>query len=163
FPGPAPASCGECGSECSVQRRWVSEHPDKDRYALVRLVAWWLDDQPDDPTEAFHNIRIGDVDAVELSFTMPTPWKAETGEAFLLCGHMDTIGRLGDEHYIADDKTTKMWLSDTYWASYSPNVQVDLYDLAGSVLYPELAIKGVLIEAAQTSATNTKFGMMPFY
>lgn len=163
FPGTAPDTCGECGSGCEVQRRWVTDHPDKDRYALMRLLCWWLDDQPEDPTEAFHNVRIGGVDAVELSWTMPTPWQAETGETFLLCGHMDTIGCLGSEHYIADDKTTKMWLSDAYWSQYSPNIQVDLYDLAGSVLYPELNIKGVLIEAAQTTKDNTKFGMMAFY
>lgn len=163
FPGPSPTTCGQCGSGCEVQRRWLTDNPAKDRHALVRLVIWWCDEQPENMEDAFSTVAIGGVPAVELSFTLPLPWTASTGETFLLCGHMDSIGKMGDEYFVADNKTTKKGLTASYWRGYSPNVQVDIYDLAASMLYPTLGVKGVMIEAAQTMAEGARFGSMPFY
>lgn len=176
LPSPAPDVCGECGSPCETQRRWVPDHNTKDRYTLVRLVAWYCDEQAGESTAgpvpySFPNGQ----PAVELSFVLPLPirplkqpglgeYPAEYyDEPYLLCGHIDSIMQFGAERFISDNKTTKNALTPAYFAQYSPNVQVDTYDLAGSVLWPDLALKGVMIEAAQTLTEGARFGVGVMY
>lgn len=62
--------------------------------------------------------------------------------------------QFGGENWISDNKTTTKTLGQRYWATYSPNTQVDLYDLTGSVLWPALNIQGVMIEGAQVTKTQ---------
>lgn len=167
FPAPGPDVCGHCGSSTEAERQWISNNRAKDRYSLVRLVMAYCDDQADSPETgpypyAFPNGQ----PAVELSFQMPLPWSTPGGysttgkvttwgnEKYVLCGHLDSIMTYGEENFISDNKTTKNALGAVYFAQYSPNLQVDVYDLSGSVLYPDLALKGVMIEAAQTLAES---------
>lgn len=124
---------------------------------------WWCLDQPEDMDSAFAPVSIGGVPAVELSFSIPLVYSTDHGEPYLLCGHLDTIGKYGEEHFISDDKTTKRWLGPSYWAGWSPNIQLDIYDLAGSLLYPELGIKGVMIEANQVTPSGANFGHRVYY
>lgn len=178
FPAPNPTVCGECSSETEMQRQWIGDHKVKDRYTLVRLVAWYCDEQPETPAEgpfpyAFPNGQ----PAVELSFVMPLPWKSpvppitmksgekmyitndKRREPYLLCGHLDSIMQFGSERFISDNKTTKNALGQAYFAAYSPNIQVDIYDLAGNALYPSLNLRGVMIEGAQVLQEGARFGV----
>jgi hypothetical protein len=73
---------------------------------------------------------------------------------------MDSVGSFSEELFITDNKTTGKALNATYWQSFSPNVQIDLYDLMGSILYPKLNIRGVVVEGAQvTKTTGPRFGL----
>lgn len=152
FPEPAPSICGECTSPIEIQERWVPLYT-KDRYALIRLVAAYCDAQPSTKSDGATAIMIDKEPAVELSFRYPLPYNTPDGDPYLACGHMDSIMRFGSENFISDNKTTTKTLNDKYWQSYSPNTQVDLYDISGSVLWPELNIKGVMIEGAQLTKT----------
>lgn len=147
LPEPAPDACS-CGSPIEQQERWVSDGT-KDRYALVRLVAAYCDAQPETPADGPWPITIGSQPAVELSFRYPIPYKTPDGEPYLLAGHMDSIMRFGAENFISDNKTTTKSLNAKYWAGYSPNTQVDLYDVTGQVMWPAINIRGVIIEGAQ--------------
>ena len=153
FPAPAPDVCGTCGSPVESQSRWVSQYT-KDRYALVRLVAAYADGQPETPDDGPYPIVLGDSPAVELSFRYPLPYVSPSGEPYLACGHMDSIVQFGGEHFVADNKTTAKSLNAKYWAAFSPNTQVDLYDISANVLWPSLNVRGVLIEGAQITKTN---------
>lgn len=77
---------------------------------------------------------------------------------------MDAIKTFGgSERFVTDNKTTKTFLGQQYWAQFSPNTQVDLYDLVGNILFPQLNLSGVAIEAAQTSVGGAKFAVQTFY
>lgn len=163
FPGPHNDTCS-CGSPIEEQRRFVADDTVKNRKTLVRLVVWYCIEQPDEYADGLQAIRFPDgTPAVEKHFLLPTPWKYGTGEPITLAGYFDRISRFGDEHFITDNKTTKNPLDRGYWAHYSPNTQVDTYDLVGSILYPSLSIQGVAIEAAQTLVGGAKFGIQVFH
>lgn len=164
FPQPGPSTCGECGSDTETERRWIANDNYKDRYSLVRLVSWYCDEQSEElGAQGVTPYAFPDgTPAVELSFTLPLPWKTPNGEPYLLAGHMDSIVSASGEYFIADNKTTKKSLGEGYWAQYAPNIQVDIYDLAGSILYPGLGIRGVLIEGAQVLVDSARFGIRSF-
>jgi hypothetical protein len=165
FPGDKPSTCGECGSPTVSERRFIPEDTGKNRNTLLRIIAWYCMEQPETKEDgglfpyAFPNGK----PAVELSFKVPLPWKASTGEQFILSGHLDGIKTWGSDHFISDNKTTKSWLGEKYWAQYSPNIQVDTYDLVGTLLWPQLKLQGMAIEAAQTLVGGAKFGINVFY
>lgn len=160
FPGPAPHTCGSCGSGTHAERRWQPDDKVKNRITLVRLVLAYCDAQTEQLGDglspwAFPN----GTPAVELPFRLPLPWTAPTGERYILAGYLDAIKTFGDEKFITDNKTTKKQLDAGYWAGFAPNVQVDTYDLTGATLYEELDIKGVIIEGAQTLMNGANFGI----
>lgn len=174
FPEPAPDVCGECGSMVATERQWVSNNKAKDRYTLVRLVAAYCDAQPETAEEGAYPYAFpSGLPAVELSFQMPLPWRTpvfdrsnpgvetrlEGGEPYILCGHLDSIMQFGTEYFGADNKTTKNALNANYFAGFSPDIQVDIYDLAGSTLYSELNLRGFMIEGAQTTQSAAKFAV----
>lgn len=162
YPTPAPSTCGECGSPTHEERRWVSEDHAKNRRTLVRLVAWYCAEQ--DEQRSLAPVAFGNGQpAVELSFALPLPWETAYGERFILAGHMDSLASFGLEHFVTDNKTTKKPLTDSYFSQYDPNVQVATYNLAASIMWPELEISGVLIEAAQTQVNGAAFGMKIIY
>lgn len=164
FPAPAPSPCGECGSPTETLRRWVSSDPAKDRPALIRAVVWWCDEQPDRIEDGAFPYSFPDgTPAVEFSAPIPSPWTAPTGERYILTGYFDDISIFGGEHLISDNKTTKKALNKMYWKQYSPNVQIDNYDLIGSVLLPDLHLRGVRIDAVQVLVGGARFGAQIFY
>lgn len=167
FPGDGPEQCGECGS-CTVrERHYLPNDPKKNRKSLVTAVAYYCFEQPELPDSGgLYPIAFPDgTPAVELSFKLPLPFKTPDGQPYILAGHMDGIKRFSpSESFITDNKTTGSFIGPAYWKQYSPNIQVDIYDLAGSLLYPQLGIKGVAIEATQLFASGTaRFAVHPFY
>jgi len=125
FDGDGPEVCGKCGSGILREDRWLPNDSTKDRYTLVRLVAWYCEEQSD--TGGLQPWAFPDgTPAVELSFQLPLPeeWKSTYGDQYVLCGHMDSIVRfggegrqeppLGAELFISDNKTTKSFLGAGY-------------------------------------------------
>lgn len=165
FIGTGPDTCGQCGSCTRTERHYLPVDKVKNRRSLIQLVAWYCEEQPDDPSVGglFPYAFPDGTPAIELSFKLPLPWSAPTGETYVLAGHMDGIKTFGSEPFVTDNKTTKTALNALYWKQYNPNTQVDIYDLVGSLLYPSLGIRGVVIEAAQTLATGARFASHPFY
>lgn len=165
FMGEGPSCCGECGSETETQRRWLPADKHKNRHTLVRLVAWYCEEQPEDySTGGLKPYAFPDgTPAVELSFKLPLPWKSPAGEQYIFAGHMDAIKTHGVDPFVTDNKTTKSYLGAAYWKQFAPNGQVDGYDLAGTLLFPDLGIKGVAIEAAQVTQEGARFATQVFY
>lgn len=97
--------------------------------------------------------------AVELHAKMPLPFKTPDGSPYTLVVNLDSIMGYGIENWISDNKTTSKTLNHQFYAGYNPSVQFDTYDLVGSVLWPSLEIKGVLIEAAQVTRDSIQFGV----
>lgn len=167
FPGDGPTCCGECGSKTITERHYLPDNDRKNRETLIIAVAYYCFEQPEQPgTGGLFPIAFPDgTPAVELSFKLPLPYTAPDGNTYTLAGHMDGIKSFSPaESFITDNKTTVSYLGATYWKQYSPNIQVDIYDLVGSMLYPELNIKGVAIEATQLVASGSaRFATHPFY
>ena len=164
FPGPAPDICGTCRSHTHSERRWASDDSKKDRYTLVRLVAGYCAEQPEELEDGLHPIAFANgTPAVELSWRLPLPYKASTGESYILAGHFDSISAYGKEHFITDNKTTSKTLGTKYFQQFAPHVQMDTYDLAGSLLYPTMELRGVMVEAAQTLVGGAEFGINASY
>lgn len=174
FPAPSPGTCGECGSPTESERRWIPGHNTKDRYSLVRLVAAYCDDQAETASDGAYPVSFPNGQpAIELSFRLPLPWNSldatqgytlsgnfyRSGEPYQLVGHLDSIMAYGGENFIADNKTTKKALNQDFFAQFSPAVQMDTYDLAGSMLWPQLNIKGVMIEGAQILKDSVRLGI----
>lgn len=160
FEGDHAAKCGLCGSLLVEQENWLTDHPDKDRFALVRLVAWYCEEQPRDRESGLQPYAFPDgTAAVELPFRLPLPYTTPYGETYLLCGYLDSIVSYGDDHYWADNKTSKNPINGGFFKQFSPSVQMDTYDLAASVLFPDLSIAGGIIEGAQTVASGASFNL----
>ncbi len=160
--GSDPGHCGKCGSRTISSRKWLPNDPAKNRNTLIRSVVWYWETMSDDPNVGLQPVSLPDGrPAVELSFCIPSGYKASTGEDFLLCGHMDKVARLGIEHFVTDNKTTGKYLGQDYFSGFSPDVQVDLYDLVGSMMFPDLNIKGVLIEGMQVQVAGAEFSNWP--
>lgn len=164
FPAPAPEPCGECGSPVEEKTTYVAEDTAKNRLTLIRLIIWWMDNQPEDLAQGLHAyVFPNGVPAVELSFKLPLPIQTPYGEDYVLSGHIDYIGEFGPDKFIIDNKTTKKGLTASFWSTYSPHMQLDTYDLVGSLLFPDLDLRGFLVDAAQTLVSGAEFALHPYY
>lgn len=166
FPQPQPDAgiCGHCGSPLEVSRNYMPDHKAKNRQTLCRTLMWYIDEQPEDMSQGLRPYAFPDGrPAVELSFKLPLPYRTPYGENYLLAGHMDYLGQFGTELFIVDNKTTTHSLTQHYWQGYSPHMQMDTYDLVASVMFPDLSIRGVMVDAAQVMANESRFGRHPYY
>lgn len=136
-------------------RPWVSDHQSKNRLTLLRTVVWYLDQFKEDPFQTVVLASSGKP-AVELSFRLATTHYAPTGEAFLLCGHLDRVAHHDSGIYIMDRKTSTSTLSQDFFSKFAPDNQMSCYTLAGQIIY-ELPIKGIVIDAAQVAVTFSRF------
>lgn len=158
FPAPGPQVCGECRSPTEHSRIWVSDNPAKDRPTAIRLVAWYCEAQPEDMENGLQPFAFPDgTPAVELPVRVPTPYKTAHGETFILAGYLDRLARQGWEHFIADVKSTKNQLNEGFFAGFSPNIQMDLYDLLGWLAFPDLNLRGIVLDGVQTLVGGSNF------
>lgn len=156
MPAPAPQVCGECGGSIEERNMWIADVPGKSRPELVRHVVWWTEEMRGDNV---HPVRLADgKPAVEVNFRVRLPFVSPYGEGYVLCGYLDGLCVFVDERFARERKTTKTDLGAGYWNGFSPNMQIDTYDLAASAI-PEMAdVRGVLIEAGQTILSGSRFG-----
>lgn len=164
FPGDKPDVCGECGSPTIEEKRYLPDHPSKNRISLVRMLIYYIDDQPEELTDGLHPYVFPDgTAAVELSFRLPLPWSSTFGDQYILSGHLDYIGVFGDEMFPVDNKTTTKTLNQAFWDSYSPHYQLDTYDVAVTMVFPDLPLAGVLIDAVQVTVGGANFARHAIY
>lgn len=133
-------------------RPFESDSPQRTRETLVRTVVWYFDHFKDDPVQT--HILSNGRPAIELKFTFEGP--RVSGQDFLVCGHLDRIGRFNDELWILDRKTTASTLSPYYFSRYSPDNQMSLYAIAGQIITGE-PTSGVIIDAIQVAVGFSRF------
>lgn len=164
-----PSVCGECGSAVQFEENWLPADRAKDRLGLVRMVVWWCDEQPDEFGTGLDPYKFENgTPAVELSFKIPLPFSPDfstedTVGPYILCGHLDGLAQLGHELFVRDHKTTKKSLGKAFFSGFAPNIQTDTYDLAGSLLFQDLGIRGLVIDGVQLLVGGAKFGAQVFY
>ncbi len=146
-----------------LKRPWTSDDPNKNRGTLIRSLCWYLDHWQNDPMETL--ILADGTPAVELSFRYDTGLRAtSTSEPIMLCGHLDRVGQLAGQTWLSDLKSTKHTIKGfsaaEYFAQFSPDNQMSLYDIAGKVVY-SLPVAGLMVDAVQVAATFTRFHRSP--
>lgn len=140
-----------------LHRPWTSDEPAKTRETLIRSIVWYLDQFEDDHLRTV--ILATGQPAVELSFRFEAGFASlSTEEEFWLCGHLDRLVTEGDSdiEWIVDRKTTKSGLGEEYFARYSPDCQMSLYALAGSVIRNK-PVRGIIIDACQVLVSGSRF------
>lgn len=125
------------------------------RFSIFRTVIWYIDYYgKEDPIKI---VELNDGSpALELSFRLNLPIDSPDGDAYLLCGHMDKIANFAERLQVVERKTTTYNLDDRYFKRFTPDIQISIYDFAGSMVLPE-KIDGVLIDAAQCGVTFSRF------
>lgn len=156
FPTPAPDIC-PCGSEVERVELWVPHKASKDIHTLVELLVGYMDAARE---RALVPIQIDNQPAVEI-YAETTFDAPEIIRPVRLAVNLDAIKAFGAENYIVDYKTTGKSLGASYWATFQPNVQVDFYAMLANILFPNLQIRGVAIEAFSTAGkTSTGFKLI---
>jgi hypothetical protein len=163
--GPRPEKCGQCGSPTEGETRYIPNDAYKNRHSLIRLIVWYTEEHAM-PGETYGLVPLileDGTPAVEVSFKTPIGVKAYTGEAYTLSGHIDALkshGPTGDVHenFIAENKTTRKTLGEQFFGGYDPSLDVDVYTLAGDLIFPGLDLDGVVIEGAQIMVDGAAFG-----
>ncbi len=166
MPMPAPDLCGHCGSPVEIDTHYVPGDKAKHRMGLVRLLVWYVLDQPEDLDEGLKPYVFADgTPAVELSVVIPLDLYAETGEQYLLTGHIDYIGQLGKDGPLTpvDNKTTTKTLGQRFFDGYLVDTQFDTYDLMTSLLLPDLPISGITVDALQITVGGAAFGRHTYF
>jgi hypothetical protein len=136
---------------------WELSNEKKNLESLVRALVWYFDHYRDD---AFKVMKLANGKAaVELSFRMHLPVEF-AGEALLYCGHLDSLGQYAESTYFLDRKTTGSGLNLTYFAQFSPNIQMTGYTLASEVCFDVKALGGI-VDAMQVGAGFVRFGRHP--
>lgn len=149
----------EVSWERSLGRPWLSDHPAKNRFTLVRSVVWYLDQFQDDNLKTV--LLASGKPAVELSFRLELDHSSSTlGTPFVLCGHLDKLvemeGPTEPGFYISDKKTSSSTISQDFFSKFSPDNQMSTYAFAGKVVY-SVPIRGIIIDAAQIAVSFTRF------
>jgi hypothetical protein len=145
-----------------TNRPWTSDEPTKTRSTLIRTLIWYLDKYQDDRLETV-TLPNGKP-AVEVSFRFSlsgdefdTRFRSQTtGEEFVLCGHIDKIAKFNEKRWIIDLKTTKYELDSYYFRQYTPDNQVNTYDVAGAIIFDQ-EIAGVIIDGVQIIVNSSRF------
>lgn len=149
YPAPGPDTCS-CGSKTEQHELWMPTKNGKDIDKLVELFVGYSDG-------AITRNLIPE--ALDNKPLIEYFWETDFDHPMMLspvilCGNIDAIKSFGKETFVVDYKTTGKPINDTYWQGFSPNVQVDLYNMAARKVLPSLNIKGVAIEAFSTSSKD---------
>lgn len=140
----------------ALSRPWASADSYKNRFTALRTLIWYLDKYGDN--DALETVVLANgKPAVELSFSFDSGFSSrQTGESFLLCGHLDRLATLNGAAYIPDVKTTKSELNARYWSSHNPSNQFGIYLLAGEIVY-SLPVKGLIVDGVQVLVNSSRF------
>lgn len=139
----------------ALGRPWASDNNLKTRDSLLRTVVWYLEKFADDPatTLILHDGK----PAVELSFRFePGLQSSIDGRDYILCGHLDRVVEFNEGYWNVDRKTTKYSLDDSYAGKYSPDNQMSMYSVAGTLILDK-PLKGIIIDAAQVGVTFSRY------
>ena len=122
----------------------------KTRPNLVRTVIWYIEQygvESDDGLVTYH-LEDGKP-AVELSFAI------ELDDDIVFCGHLDRVVQLGDDLYIADQKTTGGTISNYFFKQFDTSLQMTGYAFAGKMVMKS-PVRGVIIDGAQIAVKSVR-------
>lgn len=127
--------------------------PDTSRspLTLIRSLVWHFDQFRDEPMKT---VILNNRPAVELSFKFPL--FTYQGNQIFLSGHLDRLVSFQDDIWFMDYKTTKYALDDMFFSQFSPSNQIDLYTLAGKVVFSTEVVGGI-IDGIQLSPNFNRF------
>lgn len=133
---------------------WATDNPNKNRFTLIRSIVWYLCQFKDD---VFETLKLPDGRAaVELSFRIPLPLMAYTGEPYVLCGHLDRVVKDDPHAQVIDRKTTKTSLTTRYFERYNPDTQFTCYSVATRVMFGTEEVR-LVIDAVQLAVNFSRF------
>ena len=134
---------------------WESDDNRRTRFTLVRSIVWYLETYRDDNIITL--IRANGKPAVELSFRIPIELTTPEGTEYLLCGHLDRVGELDGQLFVADYKTSGSTLSSHFFSNFSPSNQMSMYTMAGNVIFGR-PLAGVIVDGIQCAVGFNRFG-----
>lgn len=146
----------------------------KSRWSLIRAVLWYIDDFERQGENGAMPYAFPDgTPGLELEFSIPLPLRyfapngengvLGEGEQYSLRGYLDSLCTAQGQVLVRERKTTKNAIGPYYFDGYTPDPQIDTYDLVASVLFPELKVAGVLVEAMQTGVNFARFQRQPIH
>lgn len=154
---PGPVTCGECGSPTETVNRFVPIHKTKHRENLLRLIAWHADDVKDGPWKPVF-VPETDKPAIEMHFQLPFGYANSNGEGWYLAGYIDAVKEFQGDYYWTDTKTSVHTLGARWGEQFNSNLQMQVYSWAAPQLFPNVDLRGGLIEGAQVTTYGVAFG-----
>lgn len=133
---------------------WSPDDTYRNRQTLVRNFVWYLEQYAADICQTL--ILPDGTPAVELSFRFELPLESPDGDAFIYCGHIDKVDRLGEDEVILDHKTTAQSLGSWYQDKLSPNAQFSGYLYAGKLVLGK-PIKMLIVNTMQVAVGFARF------
>ncbi len=137
---------------------WESDpkDTDKNRFTLIRTVDWYCQHYgPNNPVKVL--LLPSGKPAIEVSFRIMSMLTATTGEDFTLAGHIDALASFQESNYALERKTTGKAINTTWFGTFDPDIQIELYNWAGKILLED-EVAGVLIDGAQVLVNSNSFG-----
>ena len=133
---------------------WIGDDSARSRQALIDLTCHYMIHWRADDVETL--ILENQKKAIELSFKIPI-------KNFVLCGHIDRVGKFQNKLYVIDLKTTKSYLNGqtNYFDRYKNDVQMTIYTTGAELIFNNIEIEGAIIDACQTLA-GTRGGIPKF-
>lgn len=122
---------------------------------LCRAIIGNIDTYASNPAVTTHILRDGRA-AVELSFKINLDMYSPDGEPYILCGHLDRVVEFNGKLYVLDYKTSTYALSENYFANYSPNNQMTLYNAAASAIL-DRPVSGFIVDAVQILVNGERY------
>lgn len=139
----------------------------KNRQSLFRVLIWYRDQfyEYNPVLETIRNEIPFRVSLAKLvSYYSLNEFAGELGlsrlsEQIWIGGRLDSLvrGPSHDEYWIKEIKTTVQSLSPFFFMRYSPEIQTSLYPMVARLIYPELRIRGVMLEAIQVGVNFVRF------
>lgn len=124
----------------------------KTRQTLIRALVWYFEHYRSDPCVPI--LLSNGKPAVELSF------RFEVGHDLMLSGHLDTIVKFGDLHYVMDHKTSGSTITGAsaqyFFKGFNPDNQMTLYSTAAKIAF-QSPVNGVIIDACQLMVGGVEF------
>ena len=131
-----------------IGKPWDSFDNVKTRETLIRSIIWYIDFFAEDNVKTV--ILPDGKPAVEYSFRL------SVDDGIILCGHLDRLGRIGDDYYTLDQKTTGATITSRFFDQFNPDMQMSLYTFCGQAIF-DLPLRGVIIDGAQIAVGFTRF------
>lgn len=154
---PGPVICGECGSLTETVNRFLPTHKTKHRENLLRLIAWHAEEVKDGPWKPVY-VPGTDKPAVEMHFMLPFDHRNPYDETVAMAGYIDAVKEFQGDYYWTDTKTSKNNLGSRWGEQFDSSLQMKVYGWAAPQLFPNVELRGGLIEGAQVTTYGVAFG-----
>ena len=147
--------CLDKGRVLDENQNPMKPQNERTRFTLTRAVIWYFDQYENDPAKV---VRLSNGKAaVELSFRVPLPFKSNSSNELLWCGHIDELKLFHEEFYVSDKKTTKGSLSGDYFSGYGIDNQITGYLYGASVALPEAPTRSAIIDGVEVKVGFNRF------